>query len=131
MRFRLVALFYTSLASMSVSAQLSPPVGPVTDSFKNLDEVEPRIPINQDNTPGSLGFEYVISSPGSYYFTGDVATTNKTILLVDATGDVTIDLNGFSLDLNGVTEDVIVIGSMVDTCTIRDGHLEGGQDVVA
>jgi hypothetical protein len=71
------------------------PSGPPAPTMKTLDEVEPRIPINADNTPGDTLYEYVISSSGSYYLTENVATTKGGIRV--HANDVTIDLTGFAL----------------------------------
>jgi parallel beta-helix repeat protein len=63
------------------------------DSMKTLDEVEPRIAIQ--SLSGDVDYEYIISSSGSYYLTGDVSTT-KGGIRVDA-NDVTIDLMGYAI----------------------------------
>ena len=75
------------------------PAGPPAPTMKTLNEVEPRIAINSDNTPGDGSYEYIISSSGSYYLTGDLTgdgTTTKGGISI-AADDVTIDLMGYTL----------------------------------
>ena len=68
-------------------------------TMKTLDEVEPRVPVNDDTAPGNAYYEYVISSAGSYYLTGDVNTTKGGIQIT--ANNVTLDLCGYSLIGNG------------------------------
>jgi len=76
---------------------LNPPAGPVTSTGKTLTEVEPRIAINQTNTPGSANSVFRITQPGSYYLTGNVlGESGKNGILIES-ADVTVDLNGFAL----------------------------------
>jgi parallel beta-helix repeat protein len=57
--------------------------------MKTLDEVEPRIPIIQDDIP------LTISTSGSYYLTSDVNSAGNAITI--DVNNVTIDLMGYSL----------------------------------
>lgn len=82
------------------SGDLNPPPGPVAPTMKPLTEIEPRIAINETNTPGDADSLYVISQPGSYYLTGDITgEAGKHGVEITASG-VTLDLMGF--DLSGV-----------------------------
>jgi parallel beta-helix repeat protein len=88
----LAALVVFSLISYAGSLEPSAPPGP---TMKTLDEVEPRIPLSQQTTPGDAFYLYVIIQPGSYYLT-DNTTATRTGIRVDA-NNVTIDLLGHSL----------------------------------
>lgn len=89
------ALAMGTWAVLTTAGPLDPPVGPVTPTFKTLDEVEARTPIN--TLAGDSTAVHVIDQPGSYYLTDSVlgvAGKHGIVVLAD---DVTIDLNGFSL----------------------------------
>jgi hypothetical protein len=45
--------------------------------MKTLDEVEPRIPIGPDTTPGDSDSTYKITEPGSYYLTDNFTSDFK------------------------------------------------------
>ncbi len=76
---------------------LAPTAPPDNNVFKTLDQVEPRTPINADNTPGNAGAVFVISSPGSYYLTGNVTGVSGKHGIEISSDDVTLDLSGFQL----------------------------------
>jgi Right handed beta helix region len=93
------------------------PSGPPAASMKTLQQIEPRTLI------GSL--PYTITNPGSYYvmtnLTGISGTNGITIL----SGNVTVDLNGFTLfgvsnSLTGVS-----LGGSVTNVTVRGGGIQG------
>lgn len=98
-------------AAIVTAGPLDPPAGPITGSFKSLDEVEPRTAINAANTPGDNDWSpslFRITQPGSYYLTGNLTgAAGKHGIEIAASG-VTLDLNGFQLlgvpgSLDGVT----------------------------
>ena len=65
--------------------------------MKTLDEVEPRTPINAENTPGDANSLFRIAQPGSYYLSANVTGSSGLDGITIDTDDVTIDLNGFAL----------------------------------
>lgn len=86
--FTTLSICATAIVCASVitsAGNLNPPVGPVAPTMKTLEEVEPRTPIT------SLPF--TITTPGSYYLTGNLSTASDGILV--SASDVTIDLMGF------------------------------------
>ena len=83
--------------SSAFAGPLTPPVGPITSTYKTLTEVEPRIAVNATNTPGDANSLYKITQPGSYYLTGNITgVVGKHGIEIVASG-VTLDLNGFEL----------------------------------
>lgn len=81
--------------SPSRAGDLNPPAGPISSTMKNLDQVEPRRPL--ETLPGDAGSLYVIAESGSYYLTQDlIGVAGKHGIRVEAS-NVTIDLNGFTL----------------------------------
>ena len=80
-----------------VAGPPDPPDGPVGPTYKTLAEVEPRIAINEANTPGDATCLFRITQPGSYYLTGNVTGVAGKHGIVIESGVVTIDLMGFAL----------------------------------
>ncbi len=85
------------MAASAAAGPLNPPPGPVAPTFKTLAEVEPRIPIGPQTTPGDADSLYQISTPGSYYLTGNITGVVNFKGIEITVDDVTIDLNGFEL----------------------------------
>lgn len=95
---------------------LTPP-GPPTPTMKSLDQIEPRIPISF----AGVG----INTPGSYYLTTNVvgfAGANGIGIYSD---NVTIDLNGFTLQgVAGSLSGINISGSYTNI-TVRNGMIIG------
>lgn len=114
------AAIVTSAAALA--GPLTPPAGPVSPTMKTLHEVEPRIPIGPDTTPGDANNLYIIDQPGSYYLTGNIDVNTPINGVRIAAANVTLDLNGFEVNGN----DVGLIG--IDdvgghSTTIRNGSI--------
>jgi len=100
---------------------LDPPNGPITPTYKTLSEVEPRIAINADNTPGDADSVYRITLPGSYYLTGSFNVPSGKSGIEIAGANITVDLNGFRLlGLSG-SLDGIHVNTALYGVTIRNG----------
>lgn len=115
-------------AAVLIAGPLNPPAGPVTSTYKTLNEVEPRIAINGTNTPGDADSYYRISQPGSYYLTGNITA----IPLIAKAGievaasNVSIDLNGFTMQgAAGSLEGIRCVGSGLAHINVRRGHIRG------
>jgi len=104
---------------------LNPPAGPVAPTMKTLDEVEPRTAIHQADIP------LTITTPGSYYLAENLtfpAATSGVVISIEA-ADVTLDLNGFTIDGQDVTGDAEgVIGITIvfsgSDILIRNGSIQ-------
>ena len=75
---------------------LTPPGAPAP-MFKTLEQVQPRIPIGTNTTPGTSNALFVISQPGSYYLTTNITGVAGKHGIVIAASGVTLDLMGFEL----------------------------------
>jgi hypothetical protein len=87
------------------------PSAPPGPTMKTLDEVEPRIPIT--SAP------YTISSPGSYYFTGDLTSAMYGINV--SADNVTIDLMGYTLAYGGSADAYGIYINGRNNVEIRNG----------
>ena len=91
------ALILIVLAVPAPAGPLLPRVGPVDETYKTLQQVEPRTPINADTTPGDADSLYRIPRSGSYYLTQDLfGVSGKSGIEIAAPG-VEIDLNGYQV----------------------------------
>jgi parallel beta-helix repeat protein len=104
---------------------LNPPDGPITSTYKTLDEVEPRIAINAANTPGDADSLFKITAPGSYYLTGNITGVPGKHGIEIAASGVTLDLNGF--DLVGVPGMGAFSGVIATVSGLRDIALVNGS----
>lgn len=119
-----------------LAGPLAPPVGPIAPTQKALSEVEPRIAVNDVNTPGvGSSAVYKIVAPGSYYLTGNVAATAGKNAIGIYANNVTLDLNGFTVEgIAGTTGAVILVagdsgnpsGDPRGNVTIKNGTVRGG-----
>jgi hypothetical protein len=95
-------------AASLFAGPLNPPPGPVTSTYKTLSQVEPRTPISALSSGSVTGFpcDYLITQSGSYYLDRNLSSTIGGNLAIGvAASNVTIDLNGFTIEGNntGVT----------------------------
>ncbi len=102
--------------SLAIAGNLNPPPGPVAPTMKTLNDVEPRIPIRAADLP------LAITSPGSYYFVENIATSPTGISIQSS--DVTIDLMGFSYSKGvGAATVAFSVSSPQENITIKNGIL--------
>lgn len=79
------------------AGDLDPPPGPVAPTMKSLDELEPRIALSDENTPGAGTTGFIITAPGSYYLTENLTGPVMRRGIEVLADNVTIDLNGFTI----------------------------------
>jgi hypothetical protein len=89
--------------------------------------IDGTIEINQVKVLSNGGFPYVISSSGSYRLTGNLTVSSTSADAIDVTaGDVTIDLNGFSITGPGGSSSGIGISAAgVVDLTVENGTITG------
>jgi hypothetical protein len=104
------------MSTTLAQGSLTPP-GTPAPAMKSLAQIEPRTPIS--STP------FVITNPGSYYLTTNLVGLSGTNGIVIASGDVTVDLNGFALiGVPGSLEGIYYSGN-VTNITIKNGSVRG------
>jgi len=104
--------FFLTANATFAQGSLTPPGGPAP-TMKTADQIEPRTIVNAANTPGDTTNSFIISKSGSYYLTTNIlGTTGKSGIEI-TTNDVTLDLNGFTLQ--GVAGSVNGVNFIGDT----------------
>lgn len=92
-----LALPTLALVGLALAGPIDPPAGPVAGTYKTLDQIEPRIPINAATTPGTATAVHRITQPGSYYLEGDIAVPSARAGIRIETAGVTIDMRGHAI----------------------------------
>lgn len=130
-RFASASLLVSLIAGIAAAGPLNPPPGAIQGTMKPLSDIEPRIAINASNTPGDATSTFVITQPGSYYLTGNVAVAAGKNGIKIASSHVTIDLNGFTVygfagSLDGITtSNVFQMGIKIKNGIVRTFGLDG------
>lgn len=119
----LAACLLAAVATLAIAGDLTPPAGPPAPTMKPLNEVEPRIAINDINTPGDADCVHLISQPGSYYFTGNITGVVGKAGIEITASNVTIDLCGYTFSgVLGAGAGIFDTGTLTDV-TIRNGNI--------
>lgn len=126
-----LALLTVLAASSNLTAgPLSPPPGPVTPTYKTLQEVEPRVAVQ--SLPGSATAVFVISQPGAYYLAGNVSGVAGKHGIEITASNVSLDLNGFALiGVSGSNDGVRCAIGATTEIDIRNGTVRdwGGSGI--
>lgn len=91
--------------------------------MKTLRDIESRLAVNAENTPGDEQSLFRITEPGSYYLPGNVRGVKDKYGIAIAASGVTLDLNGF--DVVGVPGSLDGIAAVVDD--LRNIAVVGGS----
>lgn len=111
---------------------LTPPGAPAP-TMKSLDQIEARTPIPASPAVPVAGPHFTISTPGSYYLTGNVTVSTGDGIQITC-DDVTLDLNGFKISssftggMSGFA--VEAIGDRT-RLTVRNGSITSGSTVAS
>ena len=104
---------------------IDPPAGAVASTYKTLTEVEPRTIVSAVNTPGTTSSVYRITAPGSYYLDRTLlGVAGRTCISIES-DNVTLDLNGFSIQGVGGSLDGIFVNGTRRNITVRNGTIRG------
>ena len=124
--FLLALLSAFSLQPLALHAQgsLTPP-GPPGATMLTLSQIEPRTPVDATHTGSGGSSEFLITQPGSYYLTTNVVGVSGLHGINISASDVTLNLNGFSLQGNSSAWDAIYIHAGWTNITVRNGTISG------
>ncbi|MFO0830814.1 MAG: right-handed parallel beta-helix repeat-containing protein [Phycisphaerales bacterium] len=105
---------------------ITPPAGPVSSTYKTLNEVQPRTAIGAATTPGDADSVCKITQPGSYYLTGNLQGVAGKHGIEITCSAVTIDLSGFTVagvasSLDGIS----VTQAGQRGIAVRNGNITG------
>lgn len=120
-----------ALVGLASAGPLNPPAGAVTSTAKPLSEVEPRTAVNDANTPGDIGSVFKITQSGSYYLTGNITVPNAKNGIQILASDVTLDLNGFTINGQAGSAHGVWVGGGLGRIRIRNGSINsmGGDGI--
>jgi hypothetical protein len=90
-------LTLAALAAVFAQGPLTPPPGAPAPTMKTLDQLEPRIPIGGNTTPGDANAVFVIASPGTYYLQSTIMVPGGKSIAINAS-NVTLDLSGARIE---------------------------------
>jgi hypothetical protein len=127
MKHLLAALL--ALPTLALAQGALTPAATPAPTQRTLAQVEARTPV-QAGAPGiytTAGGGFQIIDSGSYYLTGNLKITSGFGISIN-TGDVTLDLNGFTLSSTEATPTQygIVLSLGKANITIRNGHIRSG-----
>lgn len=109
---------------------LTPP-GPPGATMLTLSQVEPRTPVDSEHTGSGGSAEFLITQPGSYYLTTNIVGVSGEHGINISANNVTLDLNGFSLQGISSAYDAIYIHSDYTNITVRNGQISGWSNTGA
>jgi len=120
-----VLILISCASAAAVAGPLNPPAGPVGATAKPLSEIEPRIALSAENTPGDADSVFKITLDGSYYLTDEVRVPEG-FSGIEVAQSCTIDLNGFSIRRDGaITNGSAVSVNTNENASVRivNGHV--------
>jgi hypothetical protein len=113
--------------SIAVGGPLFPPIGPVTSTGPTLQQIEPGVEINSDNTPGDATAAFRITQPGRYYLSSNINLRTNVLGIAIASSDVTIDMRGFGVRMQGAFPGgIATVEPAARNVTVRNGYILAG-----
>lgn len=111
-----LSFFSVGLPGLYAQGSLTPPGAPAA-TMKSLAQIEPRTPI--------AAAAFTISAPGSYYLTTNLTGVVGFNGITIASGNVILDLAGFTLTGSAGSPNGVMIQDSVTNVTVSNGSLSG------
>jgi len=105
-------------STVFAQGSLTPPAAPAP-TMKSLEQIEPRIDI--ETVAGDGSNLHIITNAGSYYLSKNIIGVSGKHCIQIVANNVTIDLNGFTIDGNGAASFGIQGPSFHTNCVVRNG----------
>jgi parallel beta-helix repeat protein len=127
---RTILFLFICAPVLFAQGPLNPPAGTPAPTMKSLQQIEPRIDVENDlPAPGVItndsNYHFVINRAGSYYFSANLGVTKANGIQISAEG-VTLDLEGFEISrVSGATGNGIEILATSHRATISHGTIKG------
>ncbi len=113
---RVAFVVASTAGEIFAQGDLTPPPGTPVPSMRTLSQVEPRKPIS--------AYNQLIQDNGSYYLTGNLYVPDGCEGIAFATGNITLDLNGFSIIYVGEGADTDLDGIVgPSSITVKNGQI--------
>ena len=121
----MIAIMFLAFSVNCLAGDLEPTAGP-GPTMKPLSDIEPRIAINNINTPGVSGYTYEITASGSYYLTSNITLSGNGGAISIASDNVTIDLCGYEIS-NDYESNAYsgIYANDKNNITVRNGTVRG------
>ena len=120
------AFLLASAGALLAQGPLTPPGAPAP-TMKTLVQIEPRIDVA--TLTGDATYTHRITSPGSYYLSGNITYGTSAGIGIEAP-DVTLDLSGFYITGSG-SGDAIFITAAADGASITNGVVRSNKNGIS
>ena len=126
--YRFALIVCMCAAAVSRGGDLDPPPGPIGPTMKNLDVVEPRIPLQAPE--GAAQREPVqavltITVPGSYFMIANISVPTGLNGIEISASNVTLDMRGFAILGAADSLDGILVTGGQRNISIYNGSISG------
>ncbi|MCU0749329.1 MAG: hypothetical protein MUF13_07265 [Akkermansiaceae bacterium] len=123
-----IALVTGLACTAHAQGPLVPPGAPAP-SMKTLTQIEPRTDVLR--LAGDAGAQHVISSPGSYYLTGEISSVSTPVAIRITASHVTLDLGGFRIHGDSASNRTgIQLSGNLENVRIHNGILSTFQNLI-
>ena len=121
----LLSAFSLQPSALLAQGSLTPPPGAPGATMLTLSQIEPRTPVDATHTGSGGSAKFLITQPGSYYLTTNIVGVSSEHGINISANNVTLDLNGFSLQGVSGALDGVYIHAGYTNVTVRNGSISG------